>query len=83
HGLSVPAVRAAHSGENLLAVDVDGQPLRVRLLDYIDGQPLTRLKHMPAQVMAEMGRLCARLDSALADFDDPGLARTLQWDPQH
>ncbi|EKT4558948.1 aminotransferase [Pseudomonas putida] len=83
HGLSVPAVRAAHSGENLLAVELDGQPLRVRLLDYIEGQPLTRLKHMPAQLMAEMGRLCARLDSTLADFDHPGLARTLQWDPQH
>lgn len=38
---------------------------------------------MPTQLMAELGRLCARLDSALVDFDHPGLARTLQWDPQH
>ncbi|PVZ37161.1 aminotransferase [Pseudomonas sp. CC120222-01a] len=82
-GLPVPAVQAAQSGETLLAVDIDGQPLRVRLLDYIDGQPLTRLKHMPPRLMAELGRLCAQLDLALVDFDHPGLVRTLQWDPQH
>lgn len=32
HGLPVPAVRPAHGGETLLAVDIEGQPLRVRLL---------------------------------------------------
>ncbi|MFZ5934374.1 aminotransferase [Pseudomonas sp. HS6-2] len=82
-GLPVPAVQAAQDGETLLAMDIDGQPLRVRLLDYIDGQPLTRLKHMPPRLMAELGRLCARLDQALVGFDHPGLERTLQWDPQH
>lgn len=82
-GLPVPAVQIAQDGETLLAVDIDGQPLRVRLLDYIDGQPLTRLKHMPPRLMAELGTLCARLDKALVGFDHPGLERTLQWDPQH
>ncbi|WP_434518752.1 aminotransferase [Pseudomonas sp. NFX1] len=82
-GLPVPAVRPAQTGQALLALDIAGQPLRVRLLDYIDGQPLTRLKHMPPRLMAELGKLCARLDKALADFDHPGLSRTLQWDPQH
>ena len=82
-GVPVPLVRPALSGETLLAVEVDSQPLRMRLLDYIDGQPLTRLKHMPARVMAEFGTLCAQVDRALAGFDHPGLERTLQWDPQH
>ncbi|WP_343598569.1 aminotransferase [Pseudomonas sp.] len=82
-GLPVPAVQVAQAGETLLAVDIDGQPLRVRLLEYINGQPLTRLAHMPPRLMAELGRLCARLDQALVDFDHPGLERTLQWDPQH
>ncbi|MFJ4348566.1 aminotransferase [Pseudomonas sp. NPDC089401] len=82
-GLPVPAVQPANNGDSLLALDIDGQPLRVRLLDYIDGQPLTRLAHLPPRLMAELGRLCARLDKALAGFDHPGLARTLQWDPQH
>ncbi|MGV8737358.1 MAG: aminotransferase [Pseudomonas asiatica] len=82
-GLPVPAVRPASDGQMLLALEIDGQPLRMRLLDYIEGQPLTRLKHMEPRLMAELGGLCARLDKALATFDHPGLARTLQWDPQH
>ncbi|MGS8277590.1 phosphotransferase, partial [Pseudomonas aeruginosa] len=82
-GLPVPAVRSAHNGMGLLELDIDAQPLRLRLLDYIEGQPLTRLKHMEPRLMAELGGLCAKLDKALAHFDHPGLARTLQWDPQH
>jgi len=82
-GLPVPAVISALSGEQLLALDLEGQPMRVRLLDYIEGQSLTRLKHMEPQLIAELGRLCARIDQALADFSHPGLERTLQWDPRH
>ncbi|MFK3771632.1 aminotransferase [Pseudomonas sp. NPDC089406] len=83
HGVPAPKVRPAKGGDELLAVEVDDQPLRIRLLDYIDGEPLTRLKHMPVRLMAELGALCARLDQALAGFDHPGLERTLQWDPRH
>ncbi|HKS13030.1 MAG TPA: aminotransferase [Pseudomonas sp.] len=82
-GLPVPAVRPAGTGEKLLALQVDGQPLRARLLDYVHGQPLTRLKHMPVRLMSELGTLCAQVDNALAGFDHPGLERTLQWDPRH
>ncbi|ORL67625.1 aminotransferase [Pseudomonas putida] len=82
-GLPVPQVRRARDGQELLAVEIDGQPLRVRLLDYIDGQPLTRLAHMPARLVGELGALCARVDQALAGFEHPGLERTLQWDPRH
>lgn len=82
-GLPVPAVRPASNGAALLALDVEGQALRVRLLDYIDGKPLTWLKHLPARVMGEFGALCARVDQALLHFEHPGLERTLQWDPRH
>ncbi len=82
-GLPVPAVIAAGSGEQLLALELGGQPLRVRLLEYIEGQSLTRLKYMEPQLIAELGRLCARIDQALAGFTHPGLERTLQWDPRH
>ncbi|MCL8298133.1 MULTISPECIES: aminotransferase [Pseudomonas] len=82
-GVPVPVVRPANTGELLLELEIDGQPLRARLLDYIDGQPLTRLGHLPARVMAELGTLCAEVDKALAGFDHPGLERTLQWDPRH
>ncbi|MDV9032393.1 aminotransferase [Pseudomonas sp. RAC1] len=83
HGLPVPAVRAALDGSRLLALQIGGQALRGRVLEYLDGQPLTRLAHLPQRLMAELGALCAQVGKALADFDHPGLERTLQWDPRH
>lgn len=82
-GVPVPGVRAALSGESLLSLEIEGQPLRIRLLDYLDGQPLTRLKHLSPRLIADLGTLCGQVDKALADFDHPGLDRTLQWDPRH
>lgn len=82
-GLPVPAVIPAQPGGQLLSLAVNGQPIQMRLLDYIDGQSLTHLKYMSAELMAALGRLCAEVDLALADFDHPGLERTLQWDPRH
>ncbi|MBJ9978251.1 aminotransferase [Pseudomonas sp. S75] len=82
-GVPVPQVRPALDGEGLLALEIGGQALRARLLEYLDGQPLTRLGHLPQRLMSELGALCAQVDKALADFAHPGLERTLQWDPRH
>lgn len=81
--MQVPQVIKAHTGEELLTVAVDGQNLHLRLLDYIDGQPLTHLPHLGRDVIAGFGALCGRMSLALADFQHPGLDRTLQWDPRH
>ncbi len=82
-GLPVPSVLAAKDGDTLLTLPIDGQVLRVRVLEYLQGQPLTRCGWLPAPVMRAMGTLCAQVDRALADFDHEGLERTLQWDPRH
>ncbi|MDF2796386.1 MAG: hypothetical protein K0S85_4139, partial [Pseudomonas orientalis] len=79
----VPRVIKALNGDELLSVTVDGQPLHLRLLDYIDGQPLTHLPHLGRDVIAGFGDLCGRMSLALATFTHPGLDRTLQWDPRH
>ncbi|WPO99716.1 aminotransferase [Pseudomonas sp. HR96] len=79
----VPQVVPALDGAALLEVVIDGQRLFARLLTYIEGQPLTRRPHLGRETFAELGRTCARVDLALADFDHPGLQRTLQWDPRH
>ncbi|MGY2293403.1 aminotransferase [Pseudomonas sp. SDO528_S397] len=81
--LRVPAVIAARDGRELLTETVDGHTVHLRLLDYIDGQPLTHLPHLSREVIAGFGRLCAQMNLALADFTHPGLERTLQWDPRH
>ena len=79
----VPRVIAAKNGADLLSLEVGGQPVHVRLLDYIEGQSLTHLDHLPGSVVAGFGRLCGEMDLVLAGFDHPGLERTLQWDARH
>lgn len=79
----VPEVIRALNGEQLLTVTVAGQTLHVRLLDYIEGQPLTHLPHLGREVIEGFGRLCGQMSQALAGFTHAGLARTLQWDPRH
>ncbi len=79
----VPRVIESLAGEELLTLRVDGQTLHLRVLDYIDGQPLTHLPHLGREVIAGFGELCGRMSRALAEFTHPGLDRTLQWDPRH
>ncbi|NWB97483.1 aminotransferase [Pseudomonas gingeri] len=82
-GLRVPRVIAARNGQDLLSLVLEGVPLHVRLLEYIEGQSLTHLKHLGRELVMGLGQLCAEMDLALADFQHPGLTRTLQWDPRH
>lgn len=79
----VPKVIKSLTGDELLTLSLDGQALHVRVLDYIDGQPLTHLPHLGRRVIAGFGDLCGRMSQALARFEHPGLDRTLQWDPRH
>ncbi|WP_426126045.1 aminotransferase [Pararhizobium sp. PWRC1-1] len=76
----VPKVVTAGNGADILFVMVRGENYQIRLLDYIEGQPLTRRRHLPAVTVAALGTLGGRLALALADFTHPGLSRDLQWD---
>jgi 4-aminobutyrate aminotransferase-like enzyme/Ser/Thr protein kinase RdoA (MazF antagonist) len=82
-GLKVPGVVEALNGESLLSLCMGGQPVRVRLLDYIDGTPLTHQGFLGPHLLARLGHACAEIDIGLAAFEHPGLERTLQWDPRH
>ncbi|WP_428423830.1 aminotransferase [Pararhizobium sp.] len=76
----VPKVIASNNGADILSVTVRDADYQIRLLDYIEGQPLTQRKHLPAITVAALGTLGGRLALALADFTHPGLSRDLQWD---
>jgi Ser/Thr protein kinase RdoA (MazF antagonist) len=60
----VPRVIPANNGDDLLTLQIDGEPVHVRLLDYIEGQPLTALEHLGNEVVAGFGRLCGEMDLA-------------------
>ncbi|MBP1860163.1 aminotransferase [Rhizobium herbae] len=79
----VPRVIAAVDGADIVFAKVRGQDYQIRLLDYIEGEPLTRRKHLPPVTIAALGALGGRLALALSDFIHPGLSRDLQWDLRH
>ncbi|WP_263261745.1 aminotransferase [Pseudomonas sp. RIT-PI-S] len=82
-GLAVPKVVPTLAGEQLLSLTISGQALHLRVLEYLDGEPLTRRPHLGRELRSAMGRLCAQVGRALAGFSHPGLERTLQWDPRY
>lgn len=76
----VPGVVPAIHGADIVMVSLRDQQYQVRLLEYLEGEGLTHRAHLPPATVAALGALCARLALALADFDHPGLDRSLQWD---
>ncbi len=67
-------------GEAIESVAVRDQDYRIRLLNFLDGEPLTRRKHLSREAVSALGALAGRLAAALQDFEHPGLERELQWD---
>ncbi|KAF2111584.1 kinase-like domain-containing protein [Lophiotrema nucula] len=76
----VPAIIPTVGGEEIIMLKVRGQEYRVRLLEYLEGEPLIEQSHLPTTAVFAIGTLCAQLTLGLADFKHPGLERSLQWD---
>jgi 4-aminobutyrate aminotransferase-like enzyme/Ser/Thr protein kinase RdoA (MazF antagonist) len=76
----VPRLLTSTDGQEIIAVTVREQTYQVRVLEYLEGESLTHRKYLPKNSVTALGALCARLAQALADFDHPGLERSLQWD---
>ena len=76
----VPTPVKASNGDDILFLAVGGDEYQVRLLTYLDGEPLTQRKYLGETAVAVLGALTARIAVNLADFEHPGLERELQWD---
>ncbi|KAA0595153.1 Ser/Thr protein kinase RdoA (MazF antagonist) [Azospirillum lipoferum] len=77
--LPVPRVVPTVDGEAQTTVLIDGQPMILRLLTYLDGTPLHAAPASPG-LMRALGTTLARLDLALSDYEHPGSERDLLWD---
>lgn len=55
-------------------------PLVARILEWLPGGTFVDQPWLSPAVAARMGRIAAQVSLALADFEHPGLERTLQWD---
>ncbi|MDQ0423418.1 4-aminobutyrate aminotransferase-like enzyme/Ser/Thr protein kinase RdoA (MazF antagonist) [Peteryoungia aggregata LMG 23059] len=79
-GLRIPEPIPALTGEYIPQIELGGEHYWIRLLSYLDGEPLTLQKHLPPEVVAAFGDVVARVAMGLRDFRHEGLQRELQWD---
>jgi 4-aminobutyrate aminotransferase-like enzyme/Ser/Thr protein kinase RdoA (MazF antagonist) len=80
HGIAVPEVLPARSGEDLVVESIDGTPHSVRALSWLPGAPLALAKPKTIDLFERLGELIGRIDSALAGLDLPAAHRVLKWD---
>jgi 4-aminobutyrate aminotransferase-like enzyme/Ser/Thr protein kinase RdoA (MazF antagonist) len=56
--------------------------LVVRMMDWVQGVPLTRASHWTTPSIHALGDIAGRMSKALHGFDHPGLRRYVEWDPR-
>lgn len=60
--------------------EFDGQRLHARLLDFLEGAPLSGGGYLSPRAVRAIGRLAAEVDTALDGLEAPGVERPHQWD---
>lgn len=70
-GLPVPRVVAAVDGERCIPVRVGQSRLLARLLTWLPGTPLAEVRHLSAELLADLGSVAGRLTSVTAEFGYP------------
>jgi 4-aminobutyrate aminotransferase-like enzyme/Ser/Thr protein kinase RdoA (MazF antagonist) len=80
-GAPCPSVVAALDGATIAtAPDEAGAVHMVRLLTWIPGEPLGRVRYHSPGLLEDLGRTLGALDAALAGFDHPAIHRDFHWD---
>ena len=57
-----------------------GTPHLVRLVTYLPGTPMGKVRRRTPGLLENVGRSVAQVDAALAGFDHPALRRDFHWD---
>ena len=80
-GVETPRLVPTRNGELLAPIVGRGRMHRLRVVSYVDGEPLPRAGLTPG-LAASLGAALGRLDAALRDFDHPGKYADNAWDMQ-
>jgi Ser/Thr protein kinase RdoA (MazF antagonist) len=81
--LPVPRVIGNDAGErHFQHQDLAGQHRQVRVMTYLEGQPLSEVPPTSSG-RHQIGKLLAQLRLAIADFGHPADSRVLAWDIKH
>ena len=79
-----PGVIETREGETITSIAApDGTAHMVRLLTWVPGEPLARVRPHDAGLLRNLGCYFGLLDRALDDFDHPGAHRDFLWDLQN
>ena len=81
--LEIPAPCASLDGSEIVAVERDGTTYLVRLVTFVEGEPLLAAAHLAPAVLRALGEAAGRVARALEDFEHPAADRAMQWDPRH
>ena len=55
----------------------------IRLVTYLDGEPMDQARHLAPPVLRAHGAMAAQVSRALEGWDHPALDRVFQWDVRH
>ena len=79
--VAAPEICTSMNGEQIISVEgLDGGAHFARLLTYLSGKPLARVRPHDAYLLTDLGRFFGGLDRILADFDHPAAHRDFHWD---
>ena len=67
-------------GSALAAVEKEGVRYQLRLVTYLPGVPVARVRPQRPELLRSWGSVLARLNATLADFDHPAAERGFHWD---
>ena len=81
--LDVPRPCAALDGSEIVAVQHEGVTHLLRLVTFVDGEPLVDALHLAPPVLYALGGVAGEVVRALEDFEHPAADRAMQWDPRH
>ncbi len=78
---STPRVVASTSGAEIVTIThSSGNEYLARLVSWMEGIPLARLKRQTDSLLIDLGRAVGRIDRAFAGFDHPATHREFHWD---
>ena len=69
--IATPRLLATRSGDRRILLDHGGETFRIRVVDWIAGEPLSARAAVPRRVYEELGRVSAVLTGAFADLAPP------------
>ena len=79
----VPRPCTALDGSEIVAVEHDGVTYLLRLVTFVEGEPLIDALHLAPPVLCALGEVAGLVARALEDFEHAAADRAMQWDPRH